>query len=117
MNATQRELFAPRPKRDLVDDGAQLAVWLRGKGWQTAAAIERALGFDDRYMRRIANASRGHVISGQEGYRLTLEASLPEIDHARNALLSQARDMERRAIEIDRVRHGRISRGDAVAES
>ncbi len=115
MSAEQPELFTRPRKRDLACDLTQLTAWLRGREWQTAGEIEKALGFDDRYTRRLANGSRGDVISGQNGYRLTMEATLSEIEHARNSLLSQSDEMRRRAIEIDRVRHGRQVRGDADA--
>lgn len=108
MNAEQAELFPQSPRRDLDADLIKLLSWLEGRGWQTAAAIERELGWNDRHSRAVANHSRGHIISGQAGYRLTSEATLEEIQHARDRLHSQAREMDLRVTQIDRVRHGRL---------
>lgn len=65
----------------------------------------------DRAVREIAERSKGQIVSGQKGYRLTAHATTEEIDHAERWLLSQARHMTERAkdIRICRNRAGRAA--------
>jgi hypothetical protein len=77
-------------------------------GWLSAKAIAAALGVSDREVRAMAAASGGEVISGQMGYRLTRSASLDEIRHASAWLRSQAREMLRRSIAIQKVAHASV---------
>jgi hypothetical protein len=78
---------------------------LAGRGWLTRKQLERETDYSDRTIRALANASDGQIISGQQGYRLTREATLDEIKHAAGWLKHQAAEMQRRAIQIERVRH------------
>jgi hypothetical protein len=78
---------------------------LRARDWQTAKQLGAMNERDQRVLRAIANASEGQIISGQKGYKLTIEATLPEIDRAYAWLRHQGREMIRRALEIQRVRH------------
>lgn len=84
---------------------AELIARLRGRGWQTA----RDLGADKesakRTLRAIAEASEGQIISGQKGYKLTLEATLPEIDISAAWLRHQGEKMIQRSLDIQRLRH------------
>ena len=54
----------------------------------------------NRALRVIAERSKGQIISGQKGYKLTKFATTEEIDHAERWLLSQASKMKDRAREI-----------------
>jgi hypothetical protein len=91
-----------------TDSSEQVDAVLRalGRDWLTAAALGRLTGFSDRTLRSIANESDGAIISGQRGYKSTRYATIDEINHASNWLVSQAKKMERRAIAIQRRRHG-----------
>ena len=68
--------------------------------WYQARELKTLLHTSDRKVRQLAEFSRGAVISGQQGYRLTRHASVDEIDHAERWLLSQSRKMADRAREI-----------------
>jgi hypothetical protein len=81
---------------------------LRGQGWVTAKRLSFHLGTGDRELRAMAEASRGEIISGQKGYKLSAEATLDEIDHAANWLISQGKKMLERGIEIRRKAHQQI---------
>lgn len=94
----------PRAAR-MAGDLHRLSLFLTGRPWTTAGEIEAALGWSDRRVRTLAHASRGEIISGQAGYKLTREATMEEIRHARTWLRSQAREMIARSIQIDRVFH------------
>jgi hypothetical protein len=111
---TQLDFILPAPPTVSQEDVEAVIAVLRGHGWMNADQILGALGQEPREWRRrriraIANASSGQILSypGSPGYRLTLEASIPEIESA--AILNhQANEMRRRWIEIERVRHGRF---------
>ena len=82
---------------ETLRDTEAMKAALAGAGWKTARQIAQALGFDDRYLRLCAEASRGEIISGQKGYKLTREATPEEIQHAEAWLVSQAKRMMDRA--------------------
>jgi hypothetical protein len=59
---------------------AELIARLRGHGWQTARDLGANKESDKRRLRAIAEASEGQIISGQKGYKLTLEATPADIE-------------------------------------
>lgn len=90
------------------DAVAELRGLLRGRGWVTAAEL-RGLRpkWSERFIRLLANASFGRVLSwpGSPGYRLTIEASAEEREEAVAKLRHQALEMGERASAIARVHH------------
>lgn len=80
-----------------------LCAHLQGQGWIKAGEMP---WHGERYIRALANASKGRIISGQLGYRLTKEATFEEVIHAENWLRHQARAMMERAEAISRCREG-----------
>ena len=103
----QTELQLDRPQSK--PDPTQLIIFLRGRGWITARQIYHLLGLSDRKVRGIAAASEGQIISGQRGYKLTIESTLGEAQHAQAWLHSQSKQMDQRALEISRVYHRKIT--------
>jgi hypothetical protein len=105
----QLELSLPQPRADLVapEEIAEMIAFLNGQDWVKARLFP--VGWTERRIRAVASASKGRVISGQQGYKLTLQATIDEVTKARNWLLGQAEEMRRRVAEIDRVYHGRRS--------
>lgn len=101
----QLDLFSTRDTERA--DPRPLIEALRGRGWMRAADLARALRANDRRIRQLANLAAGRVISGQQGYKLTAEATMEEIDRASAWLRSQAKEMTHRALQIDRVYHAR----------
>src|SRR4051812_25634221 len=87
---------------------------LRGRGWVAGALISRELGADLRTLRAAAHESRGHILGGNRGYCRTLEAPLEDVTRVVNRLGSQAAQMWRRGMEIERVRHGHDSLGGSL---
>lgn len=81
---------------------------LHGTGWRTARDLGARKESDKRVLRAIAEASEGQIISGQKGYKLTVEATPEEIG-ATTWMKSQARKMWRRWIAIQRVAHRAIA--------
>ena len=73
--------------------------------WYQARELKTLLHTSDRKVRQLAEFSDGRVISGQRGYRLLACATNDEVDHAERWLLSQARRMTERAVEIRRCRN------------
>lgn len=110
MLAQQLELLKPEPPAVSDMDLAWMVGALRGNEWMTAADLGAKDEAAKRVLRAIASASKAQIISGQKGYRLGLEATLPEIDTARANLLSQKMELERRIAELDQLVHGRRAR-------
>lgn len=73
--------------------------------WHLGKSLQRDLGTNERVLRAIADHSHGAVISSEKGYKLTAKATVEEIDHAERRLLSQAKKMQERAVEIRRARN------------
>ncbi len=120
--SSQPELF-PRTKAPRIagDEISLLIRVLAGRGWMTGQEIGGTPEFTplferskraniERKIRAIANASNGHVISypGSPGYRLTREATIAEIQTATAVLRHQGGEMIQRALQIDRVYHGKL---------
>ena len=89
------------------DEVERMIFFLKDRGWMTAKRIGEALQLGERRIRAIAQASKGHILGGQDGYRLTFQATLVESGRTKDFLLSQSTEMRKRALEIDRVHHSR----------
>lgn len=117
---TQLDLFA-RPERESSEHLARrIVAHLAGRGWLTAAQIVTALGLPEgesgkRQVRAAAEASGGELISGQDGYKLTAEATPDELHHASAWLESQGRTMIARAVAQRNVWHARGALGRYAA--
>ena len=79
---------------------------LEGKCWMTARDIMLTSTGSvlDRDIRQIASEST-KIISGQKGYKHIAHASMEEIDHASNWLISQGKKMIKRGIATRRYAH------------
>jgi hypothetical protein len=58
-----------------------------------------------RKLRRIAEANRGEIMSGDLGYIRINEARMDEVQHAYNRQMAQARKMEAGAIKLMAAYH------------
>ena len=88
-----------------------LAQWLAERpGWHTAREIAAALELPDRRVRQLAEHSHGLIVSGPgtPGYQHASHCTAEEISHTAETLVSQAKRMIRRAIEIRRKAHAII---------
>ncbi|HEX5177110.1 MAG TPA: hypothetical protein VFV83_08780 [Chthoniobacteraceae bacterium] len=105
--SVQLELpIATKAPRVSEQDVEALRTFLAGGEWVKARDFPPP--WNDRFLRAVANASGGHVISGQRGYKLTTAATIAEVQHATAWLRHQAGEMTRRAVEIDRVYHKKL---------
>ncbi len=89
-----------------VVDGREVDAfirWLSGKGWITRREIESRTSWNDRRQRTLAEASAGHILSGQRGYRLTCQATPEERDECLRRLRGQRNAMARRIKDIFNV--------------
>lgn len=77
---------------------------LRGRGWRTAADLGAQKEGDKRMLRAIAENSEGQIISGQKGYKLTIESTVSEISDTA-WLKSQGKKMIQRWLAIQKVAH------------
>jgi hypothetical protein len=116
----QLDLMPARAPVVSAEEVALLMNILAGRGWLTAGEIAQDWRFLDRYglgkpgsverrIRAMANASHGRVLSypGSPGYKLTREATIEEIQTGTAKLRHQAGEMQARALELDRVYHGK----------
>lgn len=104
----QLELIKAKGPKVTPEEISALVAVIRDRGWLTASEITRTICWPDRKIRAVANASEGQIISGQSGYKLTNQATIEEIEHAANWLRHQASEMTHRALQIDRIRHGKL---------
>lgn len=102
---------SPQPHASL-DDVAALMEMLRGRGWMKASEISEITAtcgagpvWSDRKIRAIASESGGRILSSDKGYKLTTDCTPEEERHARERLLSQAKQMQQRAVDIAKVFH------------
>jgi len=87
-------------------DVSALLAWLSGRGWVKYSGIKADFPlWTDRFVREVASDSQGRIISGQHGYKLTLESTPEEVRRATARLRSQVDRMTQRCIDIDRVFH------------
>lgn len=102
----QLDLFS-RKTRKLTDDDANALVahLSRVSDWRTARELTLTTGHSDRALRQLASASNGKIITGQRGYKAASRSTADEIRHAAAWLKSQASEMLRRAIAIERNAH------------
>jgi hypothetical protein len=77
---------------------------LRGRGWQTAAQLGAKTERDRRAIRAIAEESEDQIISSQRGYKLTVEATLAEMEEIQ-WWRSQGKKMIRRWAKTWRLWH------------
>lgn len=85
---------------------------LKGRDWLTAGAILKEIERPDsdsarRRLRATAEASKGRIAGGQLGYKLVAEMKQEEFFHFRNWMLSQAKAMQRRISQADKVWYNR----------
>lgn len=101
----------PPPKKPIVISAREVAHVTKAlraaTDWMTAKALHAETGTDDRKLRAIANQSKGAIISGQKGYRLTAKASITEVAHASAWLRHPGVEMIERSVEIERFYHKR----------
>ena len=71
--------------------------------WLTSADLEAFTGYNERMLRALAAQSKGTVISGTKGYKLTTLATPSEVAECTGRLRSQAAQMVARASTIDAV--------------
>lgn len=91
-------------------DVAQMCHALAGRGWIKANVLCALLEVDDRVIRAIASASKGRIISGQNGYLLfDSSTAIGDADRAACKLEAQAKAELNRAREI-RLRIHRYAR-------
>jgi hypothetical protein len=109
----EMDLAAVEPPKIAAEELAALEGFLEtAGGWVKAKEFPAPWG--ERRLRAAAHESEGRIISGQRGYKLTRLATIEEVQHAAAWLRHQAQAMQRRALEIDRVYHRKLSpRGTA----
>lgn len=86
-----------------------LIAVLQRRDWTTAREIiaivleQTQVKWPDRKVRELAAASKGQIAGGQLGYKLVALMTLEEFHHVRNWMSSQADEMKRRVLEMDKV--------------
>ncbi|MFA5263226.1 MAG: hypothetical protein WC378_05325 [Opitutaceae bacterium] len=82
-------------------------AWLKGKSWITARQITEEFGYDDRWVRLVAQHSDGRILSGPgcPGYRYFDADALPFAERAILATRSQIAHMTKRLVAYQRRYH------------
>ena len=84
-----------------------MVSFLDDRGWVPASSFKEFYGWSDRECRAYAAAAQGRIISGNKGYKLTMQCTPDEFNEANGRLLSQSDRMRERAIQQARVFHKR----------
>lgn len=93
-------------RRPSVDDLLpRMLAALDVRGWVSARVLASELGTDDRSLREAAHRSDGHVLGGQRGYILTVQASVEDVRQVTAWVLSQSNRMRARVSRIELVFH------------
>lgn len=79
-------------------------------GFHTAKSLGSALSYNDRTVRKLAEASRGIIVSGpgSPGYCHLHHCPTEQLGHIADTLRSQARSMLRRSIALRKQAHSLI---------
>lgn len=77
----------------------------RGRWTVAKELVERGVAVNARRLRRIAEASNGEILGTPKGYKLAEFATPEDFDHAEARMLSQAKLMTKRAVQIRRARN------------
>jgi len=107
---TAAPLFTIDPEHPNV---SWLIGYLAERGdWTTAAEIcaaarKPAGDHWKRWVRTLADQSKGRIAGGQRGYKLVGSMTADEYQHYRNWMTHQAEEMRRRVIESDKVFYAR----------
>lgn len=105
---TEQELpFKVKCQHVNFDDMLWMLSKLSDGKWHTATELGGPQESSRRRLRACADASGGRIAGGQKGYKLVERMESGEYQHSRNFLLSQAKEMQRRVLEMDKVFFGR----------
>lgn len=86
-------MFAVKPTQDDVEN---FVLLLAGRGWVHSRILRQELNVSRRHVCALAESSEGRVLSGNQGYRLTAEATKEELEKCVNKQLAQARQTQKR---------------------
>ena len=81
----------------------RLLTALQGRGWVKRADLALELGLSVREVRIAANEAQGAILAGNDGLKLTLEASQDEVDECCGRFSSQVSAMTTRIVETRAV--------------
>ncbi len=109
---TQPDLFTAPPQTSgpaiTEAEISDFVAHLMSHGWQTRGEIHRALCWDERKIRAVAQTLGGKVIRCQLGYKLTAQCGREDLTHmqqAANAAGSQSRIQRAYELEVLRAIH------------
>ena len=107
-DSLQLELCDFRPPAEPEDIDRLIRLLSASGVWLTAAQITEQLGWSDRKIRALAASSHGLIISGNSGYKHTRHASPEEFSEFYGRMVSQGKEMIRRAIQAKRTHHAHV---------
>ena len=84
-------------------DTDRLLAALQGRGWVLRSELARELGLSIRAVRIAANEAQGAILAGNEGLKLTLEASQDELEECVGRFRSQVSAMTERIVKTREV--------------
>ena len=107
----QLGLFKAKKEDPRVDD---LISFLRDRSWMTRKQLSQSFDWNDREIRSIVEASQGEILSGQKGYKLTIQATREEFEESCGQLRSQINTNTNRLLNQQRIFHKGTSKQDEL---
>ena len=107
MSAKQLDLIPAKKPRVEPKDVRWLCAQLVGQGWRTSTDLGATTESQKRWLRLIAEASDGAIVSypGSPGYKLFDECKPEDFRHGRNATVSQTKKMAAKWNRVERRMH------------
>ena len=109
----QPDLFAPRTPAlfEIAPDNPNVTMLVRlleDRDWIRASQLcvdfgKQVTDGNKRWVRALADASRGRVAGGQKGYKLVGAMTHAEFQSWKNWMTKQSQEMQRRVVEASRV--------------
>jgi hypothetical protein len=102
MNTTSSLLPTPPTPAEL----GEFLTWLTGRGWIKSRDIAAVVPeWNARKVRELAEMSEGQIVSGQQGYKLTLECTPEEWRAFDDHMASRCRHITNRRVHAAKVWH------------
>lgn len=105
----QLSLIPPRDLSSLELQQALIKTLLHG-GWRHRDDLALQLNVSVRAIRDAASQSKGQILSGQNGLKLTVCATPEEVEDALGRLTSQISEMTTRAVQTRNVFQTRLQK-------
>lgn len=101
---TQGTLLLRRDRERASQMTSQFYAVLADAQWHTRRDLRQQLGIEDRVIRLITEQSRGAILSGAKGYKLTVQATIEEVNECVGRMRKGMEATGRHMMQILKVR-------------